>query len=83
MVITPGGAGQICQLRKISNIQLKFLTIKPIDQKQLPESVLQKKCSQKFRETDGKKPVSDTVNFAKFSRTIFLLNTSGGCLFQF
>ena len=40
MVITPGGAGQICQLRKISNIQLKFLTIKPIHQKQLPESVL-------------------------------------------
>ena len=48
-----------CELRKISDIELKFLTIKPIHQKQLPGSVLQKVCSKKFRKTEGKKPVSD------------------------
>ena len=40
MVITPGGAWGSRELRKISNIELKFLTIKPIHQKQLPGSVL-------------------------------------------
>ena len=40
MLITPGGAWESCELRKISNIELKFLTIKPIHQKQLPGSVL-------------------------------------------
>ena len=48
------------KLREISDIELKFLTIKPIHQKQLPGSVLQKACSKKFCKTDGEKPVSDT-----------------------
>ena len=61
-------------------MELKFLTIKSIYQKQLPGSVLQNKCSQKFRKTDGKKTCVGHghkcfyVGFAKFSKTIFLLN---------
>ena len=36
------------------------MTIKPIHQKQSPGSVLWKKCSQKFRKTVSRKPVSDS-----------------------
>ena len=36
------------------------MTIKPINQKQSPGSVLWKKCSQKFRKTVSRKPVSDS-----------------------
>ena len=39
------------------------MIIKPTRQKQLPGSVLWKKCSQKFRKIGREKPVSDTVVF--------------------
>ena len=38
IVISPGGVWG-CELRKISDTELKFLTIKPIHQKQSPGSV--------------------------------------------
>ena len=60
IVITPGGVWWCCELRKISDTELKLLIISSIHQKQLPERVLLKKCSQKFRKTDVKKPVLDT-----------------------
>ena len=40
--------------------ELKFLIIRLIHQKQSPGSVLWKKCSQKFRKTVSRKPVSDS-----------------------
>ena len=60
MVITLGGACESCQLRTISDIELKFLTIKPIHKSSGPKVFCKKKCSQKFSKTDGKKHVPDT-----------------------
>ena len=48
MVITPGGAWESCELRKISNIELKFFTIKPIHQKQLPVVFCKKSILKNF-----------------------------------
>ena len=59
IAIIPEGAWS-CELRKISDTELTFLIFKAIQQKHSSGSVLYKKCSQKFRKTDRKKPVWDS-----------------------
>ena len=47
-------------IKKISDRNVKFLTMKLLHQKQSPGRVLQKKFFRKFRKSDSRKPVSDS-----------------------
>ena len=69
IVIIPDGAWS-CESREISDTEWTFLIFKAIQQKHSSGSVLYKKCSQKFRKTDRKKPAwdKDTNVFLSISR---------------